>query len=103
MGDEIWDQGAGVRVRLGPLDLNQYLDFLPEGSAHAPLRAITRFFSGDEIDFEVQLILKRERVPACELDDAVSRSSAAWLVDLGQVGADDTGPGGYDFENLNQE
>jgi type VI secretion system protein ImpH len=69
VGDEIWDQGAGVRVRLGPLDLRQYLDFLPEGTAYSPLRAITRFFSGDEIDFEVQLILKRGDVPACELDD----------------------------------
>jgi len=67
VGDEIWDQGAGVRVRLGPLDLKQYMDFLPQGSAYTPLRAITRFFSGDEIDFEVQLILKREEVPACEL------------------------------------
>jgi type VI secretion system protein ImpH len=72
VGDEIWDQGAGVRVRLGPLDLRQYLDFLPEGTAYAPLRAITRFFSGDEIDFEVQLILKRDDVPACELDDVVA-------------------------------
>jgi type VI secretion system protein ImpH len=69
VGDEIWDQGAGVRVRLGPLDLAQYIDFLPEGSAYAPLRAITRFFSGDEVDFEVQLILKREEVPACELSN----------------------------------
>ena len=75
VGDEIWDQGAGVRIRLGPLDLKQYLDFLPEGSAYAPLRAITRFFSGDEIDFEVQLVLKREEVPACELDDAVTGGS----------------------------
>jgi len=72
VGDEIWDQGAGVRIRLGPLDLNQYLDFLPEGSGYAPLRAITRFFSGDEIDFEVQLVLKRAQVPACELDEVVA-------------------------------
>ena len=72
VGDEIWDQGAGVRVRLGPLDLQQYLDFLPEGTAYAPLRAITRFFSGEEIDFEVQLILKREEVPVCELDEVVA-------------------------------
>jgi type VI secretion system protein ImpH len=71
VGDEIWDQGGAVRVRLGPLTIRQYLDFLPEGSAYQPLRAITRFFSGDEIDFEVQLVLKRDDVPACELDDAI--------------------------------
>jgi type VI secretion system protein ImpH len=72
VGDEIWDQGGAVRVRLGPLDIQQYLDFLPEGSAYEPLRAITRFFSGDEIDFEVQLVLKRDDVPACELNEAAS-------------------------------
>jgi type VI secretion system protein ImpH len=69
VGDEIWDQQASVRIVLGPLTMAQYVDFLPEGSAYEPLRAITRFFSGDEIDFEVQLILKRDEVPACELDD----------------------------------
>lgn len=74
VGDEIWDQNSGVRIRLGPLDLQQYLDFLPEGTAYQPLRALTRFFSGDEIDFEVQLVLKREQVPLCELTDAVTGS-----------------------------
>lgn len=71
VGDEIWDQGGAVRVRLGPLSIRQYLEFLPQGSAYPSLRAITRFFSGDEIDFEVQLVLKRDDVPACELGEAV--------------------------------
>ena len=66
-GDEVWDQGARARIKLGPLTLSQYLDFLPNGSAYQALRALTRFFSNDEIDFEVQLVLKREEVPACEL------------------------------------
>ena len=66
VGDAIWDQQSAARIKLGPLTLRQYLDFLPEGSAWQPLRAITRFFSGDEIDFEVQLVLKRDEVPACE-------------------------------------
>jgi type VI secretion system protein ImpH len=29
IGDEIWDQQSGLRVRLGPLTLNQYIEFLP--------------------------------------------------------------------------
>ena len=69
VGDEIYDQMSGVCIRLGPLTLAEYVEFLPEGSAYAPLRAITRFFAGDQIGFEVQLILKRSEVPACELDD----------------------------------
>lgn len=66
-GNEVWDQGARARIKLGPLSLSQYLDFLPSGSAFRPLRSLTRFFSNDEIDFEVQLVLRRDQVPVCEL------------------------------------
>ena len=66
-GDEVWDQQARARIKLGPLSLAQYLDFLPNGSAFPALRALTRFFSNDEIDFEVQLVLDRNEVPSCEL------------------------------------
>ena len=67
IGNEVWDQQSGVRVKLGPLTLRQYLDFLPNGSAHEPLRALTKFFAGNETDFDVQLILKHDEVPQCEL------------------------------------
>jgi type VI secretion system protein ImpH len=67
VGDEVWDQQSVVRIKLGPLSLSRYLDFLPTGSAYQPLRDLTRFFAGNEIDFELQLILKRGEVPSCEL------------------------------------
>jgi type VI secretion system protein ImpH len=67
VGDEVWDQTARVRIRIGPLSLAQYKEFLPTGSAFEPLRVLTRFFSNDEFDFEVQLILNRHEVPRCEL------------------------------------
>lgn len=67
VGDEVWNQQARARIRIGPLDLDQYLDFLPNGSAYEPLRALLRFWTNEEIDFEVQLILERGEVPGCEL------------------------------------
>lgn len=67
VGDEIWDQQSSVRVKLGPLTLTQYLDFLPNGTAHRPLLGLLGFFAETEFDFEVQLILKRDEVPPCEL------------------------------------
>jgi type VI secretion system protein ImpH len=66
-GDEVWDEQSRVRIRLGPLTLRQYLDFLPTGTAFAPLRAMARFYAGDQMDFEAQLILARGEVPICEL------------------------------------
>ncbi len=67
IGDEVWESQARVRVRLGPLRLEEYLEFLPTGSAFAPLRSLIRFFAGDQFDFEVQLVLRRDEVPFCEL------------------------------------
>jgi type VI secretion system protein ImpH len=67
VGDEVWEPQARLRVVLGPLSLVRYLEFLPSGRAYRPLRALTRFFAGDEFDFELQLVLKRNDVPACEL------------------------------------
>ncbi len=67
VGDEVWDPQSRVRVVIGPLSLQRYLDFLPSGTAYGPLKALVRLFAGDEFDFEAQLILHREEVPPCEL------------------------------------
>jgi type VI secretion system protein ImpH len=67
VGDEIWDQQSGIRLRLGPLTLKQYESFLPGGSAEPALRAIARFFTNGELSVEVRLVLARAEVPACEL------------------------------------
>ncbi|HML18786.1 MAG TPA: type VI secretion system baseplate subunit TssG [Bryobacteraceae bacterium] len=67
VGDEVWDTQGRVRLRIGPLRMSRYLDFLPSGSAYRPLRAIAQFYAEGEIDFEVQLILDRRDVPVCEL------------------------------------
>ena len=67
VGDEVWDRQGSVRIKLGPMGLERYCDFLPDGSAYEPLKAVTKFFSNGEFDFEVQLTLKRDEVPECDL------------------------------------
>ena len=71
VGDEIWDQQSTVRVKLGPLTREQYITFLPrkESSAYRDLKSILKFWSNDELDFEVELILKRDATPAFRFDE----------------------------------
>jgi type VI secretion system protein ImpH len=78
VGDEIWDQQSGVRIRLGPLSLKQYMDFLPNGTAYQPLKTLVRFFGGDQSDFEVQLVLKRNEVPRSELGVSGQLGWSTW-------------------------
>ncbi len=66
-GDEMWDQQSRLRIKLGPLAAERYLDFLPTGAAYQPLRALAKAFCGNDLEFEVQLVLKREEVPPLEL------------------------------------
>lgn len=91
VGDAVWDRQGRVRIRIGPLEMERYNDFLPEGSAYAVLRAITRFFSNDCLDFEVQLVLKRTQVPTIELDLNASHPAR-----LGWVSWAKTAPLGVD-------
>jgi type VI secretion system protein ImpH len=71
-GDEVWDEGGRVRIRIGPLARRAYDDFLPGGASHDALRALTRFFANDQFDFEIQLVLARDETPPLKLDaDAV--------------------------------
>jgi len=74
VGDEVWDQQSLARIRLGPLALDQYLDFLPGGAAYKSLRSLVKVYSGEQLDFEAQLILKRDDVPACELGKETNRA-----------------------------
>jgi type VI secretion system protein ImpH len=62
-GDEVWDQQARVRVRLGPLTRAQYDSFLPATPGFTALTALLRFFSHDQFEFEVQLVLRADEVP----------------------------------------
>jgi type VI secretion system protein ImpH len=83
VGEEIWDQGSRVRLKLGPLSFARYAEFLPTGTAWPALRAIARSFCGNDLEFEVQLILRREEVPALELrqpaGDALCLGWDTWL------------------------
>lgn len=68
VGDALWDCQGSVRIRIGPVSIDRYNDFLPGAKGFAALRAITRFFGNDCLDFEVQLVLDAQEVPGVELD-----------------------------------
>lgn len=64
VGDEVWDQQGTLTVRLGPMKLERYLEFLPGAAAYEQLASWLRFYGRREFDFVVQLVLLREDVPA---------------------------------------
>jgi type VI secretion system protein ImpH len=78
VGDEIWHQQSGVRLHIGPLRIDQYLDFLPSGTAYEPLQSLAKFAGRGELDFQVRLILKKDDVPPCELGGMQRLGWTSW-------------------------
>jgi type VI secretion system protein ImpH len=77
VGDEVWDHSR-VRIRVGPLDIDQYRDFLPEGNAYSAMKALTKAFS-TEVEYELQLVLKASDVFGCVLESDEGRFPLGWL------------------------
>jgi type VI secretion system protein ImpH len=78
-GDEIWDQQARVRVRMGPLSRAQYDSLLPGGSGYVALSALVRFFSHDQFEFELQLVLERAAVGGLRLGADTKLGWSSWI------------------------
>ena len=56
-GKRVWDEHAGIRIVLGPLNGKRYPSFLPDGPAHGQLAALARFYFGPDLDCSLRLLL----------------------------------------------
>ena len=72
-GSRVWDRQSKFRVRLGPMTYAQFIEFLPD-RAPVPERKtffllahLVRLYADPGLDFDVQLVLKAEEVPECQL------------------------------------
>jgi len=84
VGDRVWDVQSKVRIRLGPLTYNQFLDFLPDPAPVKKrkriflLAQLSRYYLGSEMDVEFQLVLKKEEVPAAQTGPHIRLGWNTW-------------------------
>jgi type VI secretion system protein ImpH len=86
-GRRVWDRQHKIRVRLGPLTLAQYEDFLPKGSAHGKIVALLRQYLSLELDWDARLALKADEVPRVQLGGSTRLGGSirlGWTTWLGQ-------------------
>jgi type VI secretion system protein ImpH len=91
LGDEVWNQQSRFRIRLGPLGIERFVEFLPDGTAMAKLVELTKYLVGQAMVFDVQVFLLAAEVPACRLDDeGVDAPRLGWLgwLKTGEFSAD---------------
>jgi type VI secretion system protein ImpH len=67
------------RIVIGPLRLAAYERLLPGGNGLAKLVPIVRNYVGDELEFELNLILRHDDVPAIRLGTSGRLGWTGWL------------------------
>lgn len=83
IGSRFWDPQTKFTVRLGPMDHAKFRSFLPSGVAYRSLALLTRYFAGEELDFDVQVVVQADEVPECRLGGAAADGAqlgwSTWL------------------------
>ncbi|MCY1263694.1 type VI secretion protein [compost metagenome] len=79
LGTHVWDRQHKFRIRLGPLSLEQYQSLLPEGGAFVELATWVAEHQGEELDWDVNLVLRHQEVPRIDLDDRTQLGFNTWL------------------------
>lgn len=79
-GEEVWDHHGRIRVTLGPMRFERYQEFLPGEPGYRELAAWMKFYSDGAYETQVQLVLRREDVPPCELGKRAHDSPRLGLV-----------------------
>ncbi|MFC0396988.1 type VI secretion system baseplate subunit TssG [Paraburkholderia rhizosphaerae] len=67
------------RLRVGPLSLHEFNRFLPGSDALKQFTAAVRTYVGDEKDWDLQLVLKKEEVPLTHLGRTGRMGLNTWL------------------------
>ena len=83
VGAAVWDVGSRFRVRVGPLDFATFRSFFDPTGPRRPMIDTIRRTVGGNVDFTVQLVLRRDDVPMLRLDDPAAPNAlgqSTWLL-----------------------
>lgn len=77
-GSSIEDFAGGFRIVIGPVGYADYLALSPGSRRLSEIFALTRLFTGSALEFDVQVILKKEDIPFCQLGSNDSPARLGW-------------------------
>ena len=79
VGGRVWDRQYKFRLIFGPLEIDDFKRMLPGGEHLPRLLALVRNYVGDELAWDVNLVLKKEQVPPCRLGAGVRLGWSTWV------------------------
>ena len=79
LGRAVFDRAHRFRVRLGPMGRADLEALLPGGALLPVVLALVHLLQGRELDFDLQLVVRREEVPVARLDGRTRLAWTSWL------------------------
>jgi type VI secretion system protein ImpH len=79
LGSKVWGCQHKFRIHFGPLNLSEYMSLLPNGYRLEQLVAIIRNYIGDELSWDINLVLKKAQVPQAQLGETTHLGWTSWL------------------------
>ncbi|MDM4016146.1 type VI secretion system baseplate subunit TssG [Roseiconus lacunae] len=65
LGGRTWDPGSKFRIQIGPVRFKDFTRLLPTGQTLPQVCQFIRSYVGMEFDFDLQVILMADEIPAC--------------------------------------
>lgn len=79
VGSKIWECQQKFRIKMGPMGFKDYQRLLPGGRSLKRLHDWVRNYVGDQLGFEVQLILKAAEVPKLQPGKIGQLGWSTWM------------------------
>ena len=80
LGAQVWSRQHKFRLVFGPLTLAEYERLLPGGLSFHRLVPIVRNWAGDALAWDVNMVLRRDQVPATRLGRQGRLGWTTWLM-----------------------
>lgn len=78
VGSHVWNCQQKFRITLGPMGWEDFVRLLPGTESETRLQTLVRNYLGDELLWDVNLILKNEQTPSMKLGDQ-RLGETAWI------------------------
>jgi len=79
LGKKVWNAQHKFRLVIGPLDMDQVRRLLPGQGSMQRLNAWVRQYAGLALDWDVNLIVKKEHLPGTRLGQGARLGWSSWL------------------------
>jgi type VI secretion system protein ImpH len=80
LGDRVWDCAGKFRIEFGPVGYDDFTRMLPGSPSLDRLVAVVRSWVGDELWWDVNVVVKQDEVPATRLNARCGLGWTTWML-----------------------